>query len=85
MYSLPNEWDYSVNGLCVITNTGITAIRNILAELELQGYLERSQQKNSKGQFEYLYKIYLKSRKVNPMNCTKLKRFKTALNKVNRI
>ena len=81
MYSLPNDWDYSMNGLCKITNTGITAMRNIMTELELNGYLERIQQKNNKGQFEYNYKIYLKARKVEIKNCTSLRRFQTALNK----
>ena len=82
MYSLPNDWDYSVNGLCKITNTGITAIRNIIAELEINGYLVREQTKNEKGQFEYIYHIYFKSRKIKPTeNCTSLRRFKTAISK----
>lgn len=81
MYSLPNDWDYSMNGLCQITNTGITAMRNIMTELELNGYLERIQQKNEKGQFEYNYIIHLKKRKVKLENCTSLRRFKTMLNK----
>lgn len=81
MYSLPNTWDYSINGLCTITNTGITAIRNIIAELEIKGYLTRKQQRNDKGQWEYWYIVHIKKRKVNPIeNCTSLRRFKTALN-----
>ena len=54
MYSLPNDWDYSINGLCKITNSGTTQIRNIITELEIYGYLERVQTKNEKGQFEYI-------------------------------
>lgn len=83
MYSLPNDWDYSMNGLCKITNTGITAIRNIIEELELKGYLLRKQTKNEKGQFEYAYYIFFKNRAVKPTkDVLGLKRFKTALNKL---
>ena len=82
MYSLPNDWDYSMNGLCSITNTGITQIRSAIAELELKGYIVREQKKNSKGQFEYIYHVYFKKRKVNVQNCTSLRRFKTGLNKM---
>lgn len=85
MYSLPNDWDYSINGLCAISNTGITAIRSIIAEIEINGYLTREQVRN-KGKFEYIYHIYFKPKKVNPTrNCTSLRRFKTALNNLDRI
>lgn len=85
IYNLPNDWDYSMQGLCNITNTGITAIRNIIQEIELNGYLTRIETKNEKGQYEYIYKIYLRPRKVEPDNCLALKRFKTKLNKAHRI
>lgn len=79
-FSLPNDWDYSVKGLCKITNTGITAIRNILAELEIKGYLQREQTKTEKGEFDYIYHIFIKKRKINPTkNCIALKRFKNSL------
>ena len=55
MYSLPNEWDYSINGLCKITNTGLRAIRAAITELEIIGYIERKQVHNEKGQFDYEY------------------------------
>lgn len=79
MYALPNDWDYTVNGLCKITNTGITAIRNILSEIELKGYLWREETHNEKGQFEYIYHIYHKKRKQPLTNVTSLRRFKQAL------
>lgn len=80
-YRLPNDWDYSVNGLCKITNTGITAIRNILAELELYGYLIRKQERTIKGTFEYIYYIFLEPKKVSPMNCTSLRKTKQYLDR----
>lgn len=57
MYSLPNEWDYSINGLCKITNTGLRAIRSAITELEILGYIERKQIHNDKGQFDYEYYV----------------------------
>lgn len=84
MYSLPNDWDYSMNGLTIITNTGITQIRSAIAELELKGYLKREQTRNEKGEWEYLYHVYFKKRKVTYKNCTGLRRFQTALNKINK-
>ena len=85
-YSLPNEWDYSMRGLCTITNTGITAIRNIIAELELKGYLIRRQTKNLKGKYEYEYYVLIKPKKPKNVteSCLKLKRFKTYLKKVSK-
>ena len=80
MYSLPNDWDYSIQGLCRITNTGITAIRNIIAELELRGYLTRKQTRNTKGQWEYTYIVRIKKINTSYKNCLSLKRFKTANN-----
>lgn len=86
MYALPNDWDYSVNGLCKITNTGITAMRNIITEIELNGYLLREQRKNERGQFEYIYHVYFSKRRTQkPQNVIGLKRFKTTLKQQYRI
>lgn len=74
-YSLPNNWDYSVEGTKKILKEGIACIRSTLAELELQGYLKREQTKNEKGQFEYIYHIYLHKQKANIKDCLALKRF----------
>ena len=74
-YNLPNNWDYSIAGLCKITNTGETAIRNALANLELQGYLTRKQTRTEKGTIDYLYIVHIKKQKVKPTNCITIKRF----------
>lgn len=74
MYSLPNEWDYSINGLCKITNSGITTIRTILTELEIYGYLERIQTKNEKGQFDYIYHVFIKSKGTRPKKALSIKK-----------
>jgi len=58
MLSLPDDWDYSLNGLCSVSKEGITSIRNALHELEEYKYLERKRVQNSKGCFDYDYYIY---------------------------
>ena len=58
MLSLPNDWDYSINGLVSISKEGVKAIRNILQELQINGYLIIEKKQNDIGQFEYEYLIY---------------------------
>ena len=58
MLSLPNEWDYSVNGLTKVCKEGISAIRAILKELETCGYLQRMRVRDNEGKFGYVYNIY---------------------------
>lgn len=60
MLSLPDDWDYSINGLVSISKESIRAIRNILKELQENNYLVINKIKNEKGQFEYEYLIYEK-------------------------
>jgi hypothetical protein len=40
MLSLPDTWDYSMNGLVAISKEGITSIKNTLKELQEFGYLK---------------------------------------------
>ena len=58
MLSLPEDWDYSLNGLCVISKEGRDGIRSILKELQEQHYLEIEKVRGDKGYFEYNYLIY---------------------------
>lgn len=58
MLSLPETWDYSVNGLVSVSKEDIKTIRTSLKELEEHKYSVRERYKNSKGQFEYDYSIY---------------------------
>ena len=50
MLSLPEEWDYTLRGLAIISREGIDAIRVSIKELEAAGYIERSRRRNEKGQ-----------------------------------
>lgn len=58
MLSLPDTWDYSMNGLVSVSKENIRAIRTILQELEECKYLVRTRYQNEKGQFQYDYSIY---------------------------
>lgn len=58
MLSLPESWDYSMNGLVAISKENITAIRNTLQELEKFNYLKRKRYHNSSGQIQYEYHIF---------------------------
>lgn len=58
MLSLPDDWDYSVEGLVAICKESKTAIQGILKELESFHYLLRVRKQNKKGQFEYEYNIF---------------------------
>ena len=58
MLSLPEDWDYSLNGLVAISKESRDGIRSILKELQEQHYLEIEKYRNDKGLFEYNYLIY---------------------------
>lgn len=56
--ALPDDWEYSINGLCAICKESQTSIRSALKELETFNYLRRERHKDEKGQFIYEYIIY---------------------------
>lgn len=58
MLSLPDDWDYSLKGLCVISKESRDGIRSILKELQEHHYLEIEKTRGDKGYFEYNYLIY---------------------------
>mgnify|MGYP003305517553 CR=1 FL=1 len=61
MLSLPDDWDYSINGLVSICKEQESAIKATLSELKELGYLIiRKQMPNETdtGRFEYIYDIY---------------------------
>ena len=58
MLSLPENWDYSMNGLVFICKENITSIRSTLSELEKYNYLKREQVRDKEGKFKYNYLIY---------------------------
>ena len=49
MLSLPENWDYTLQGLSVINRENVTAIRTAVQELEAAGYIVRRQTRDEKG------------------------------------
>ena len=58
MLSLPEDWDYSINGLVSISKESRDGIRSILKELQEHHYVEIEKVRGYKGYFEYNYLIY---------------------------
>ncbi|MCX4364413.1 MAG: hypothetical protein OSJ70_01380 [Bacilli bacterium] len=57
MLSLPEDWDYSLNGLVSCSKENIKAIKSILNELKKYEYVEINQGRKANGHFEYEYII----------------------------
>ena len=63
--SLPEDWDYSVEGLTQICLEGKDAVASAIRELEKANYITRETYRNDKGQFEVIYSIYEQPRRVS--------------------
>ena len=51
MLSLPDDWDYTLSGLCFINRESKDAIRSAINELERAGYIRRRQTIDATGKF----------------------------------
>ena len=59
MLALPDDWNYSIEGLSKIMKEGKDAIRSAIQELEEAGYVQRIQDKSESGKFNgYIYIIH---------------------------
>lgn len=61
MLSLPEDWDYTIQGLCSINKENETAINSTLKELKDKGYLivtKKMPNETKSGRIEYVYDIY---------------------------
>ena len=59
MLSLPDDWDYTLSGLCFINRESKDAIRSAINELERAGYIRRRQTTDAAGKFgSNEYSIY---------------------------
>ena len=59
--TLPDDWDYSINGLVAISNEKYNKVNKIVRELIEKGYIVRTKlnpNKTKSGRFEYIYDIY---------------------------
>lgn len=69
MLSLPDNWDFTLSGLCHINRESKDAIRTAINELEKAGYIVRGQKKTADGKFssnEYI--IYEQPLKQKPLS-----------------
>jgi len=58
MLSLPDNWDYSFNGLVLVSKEGKAAVRTMINELKQAKYIKISQSRNEKGYYQYNYDVY---------------------------
>ena len=49
MLSLPEDWDYTLAGLSHINRESIDAIRSAIRELEQDGYIQRTRERDDRG------------------------------------
>lgn len=63
MFSLPDGWEYSINGLAVIANETPRVIKSAIDELKAAGYLSVTKlypDQTASGKIEYIYEIFEK-------------------------
>ena len=61
MLSLPDNWTYSIGGLCSICKENETAVKSTLKELKEKRYVivvKHKPTKENNGRFNYEYKVY---------------------------
>lgn len=69
VFSLPDDWDYSISGLVAICKESETAVKNALKELKEWGYLTVIKTREPEnGYFVYIYDFYEHSEKDKPDN-----------------
>lgn len=49
MLSLPDDWNYNMQGLATLSRDGIDSVRSAIKELEHHGYVERHRLRNEYG------------------------------------
>ena len=68
MLSLPNDWDYTVEGLATLSKDGINSVRSALKELENFHYLVMERERDKKGILRgTVYTLYEKPIVDNPI------------------
>ena len=58
--SLPDDWDYTLQGLAHISFEKVVAIRKAITELENEGYITRTRERDEQGRLrgtEYIIRI----------------------------
>ena len=70
LYNLPDDWKFSVSGLCSILSDGKSAISGSLRRLEDKGYLRLTKARNEKGLFETSLELCIPSEPSDTKPCT---------------
>ena len=63
--SLPDDWDYSFNGLVAICKENKASVRGVINELKERGYIEIIEERDDKGHYQYIYNVYEKPKTDN--------------------
>ena len=58
MLSLPNDWKFNINGLCLLCKESKNAVNSAIKELKDNKYLEVEKTYDESGRFIYVYIIY---------------------------
>lgn len=67
MLSLPDDWDFTEEGLTVLCSDGLSSVRSAIKELESAGHIVRKRKVDGKGKFKGIqYDIYEKPLCENP-------------------
>lgn len=64
--ALPDDWEYSIAGLCKISKEGRDAINTTITELKNYGYIKIERKNAEKGRFKFIYHIYEDGKAVLP-------------------
>ena len=59
MLSLPDDWNYNMQGLASLSRDGIDSVRSAIKELEHHGYVQRNIVRNEYGLFTDKFNIDL--------------------------
>ena len=59
MLSLPDDWNYNMQGLASLSRDGIDSVRSAIKELEHHGYVQRNIVRNEYGLFTDKFDIGL--------------------------
>lgn len=79
MLSLPDDWDYTINGLAALSKDGISSVRSALQELEVNNYLKTERERDEQGRLGK--SVYVLYEKPNAENQTQAKEKPVAENR----
>lgn len=58
IFSLPPDWNFSINGLATLSLDGRDSILSIIKILQETGYMYLEKVRNDRGQFDTIYNVY---------------------------